>query len=149
LVVLREVELGIHMSLQDETGAFHEIEPPEPDPDPASDQEHGDEQSTDDVEVLRAMVERLESELEAQKNLTKNMWQMSCQQIAEMDSALSRKDEEISQLRSELARVQQPSPGARSEVSEVSDLSTAGSGDFLPPPQRVRWAKAPPVDIFT
>ena len=151
-VVLREVDRGIHLSLQDETGVFSEFEPPQPEdlPPPDSSGGEGGEESEPEVPELvvelRAEVAQLKMELEVQKTRTKDTWKLSCEQLAEMDNELSEKDEEIGRLREELARLRRRSPSAGSEMSEHSVDDGGG-----PPTSRSRFrrGKAPPVDAFT
>ena len=106
-VVLHSVKHGTHL-LQDETGVFREFEPPEQEDsshlDSTPEERSGAEEleETELVVALRAEVAQLKSELESQKVKMWDMWRQNCEQIAEMDGALSEKDEEISSLREEL-----------------------------------------------
>ena len=91
-LLLPTVEHGVHISLQDETGVFEEIEPPEPeDPplvDPPHNGEEGEEEEPAVVTQLRTEVERLTTELEAQKTQVRKLWKLNCEQLAEMYSSL-------------------------------------------------------------
>ena len=66
-----------------------------------------------------------------------------------MDSSLAEKDEEISHLRDELARLCQSSTSAQSGTSEESGHTVEDGGWPRAGHSRVRWGKAPPVDAFT
>ena len=92
--MLRSVDQGTHLSLQDEMGVFREFEPPEQEhsshldsiPEEGSRAEELEE--TELVAALRAEVAQLKSELESQKVKTRNMSRQNCEQIADMDGAL-------------------------------------------------------------
>ena len=146
-VVLREVELGTLVCLQDEAGVFREIEPPEPD-DPEDSlhsslsEEDEDESEPEIVASLRAEILQLKAELEAQKAKTRDLWRLNCEQLAEMDGSLVEKDEEISRLNDEVSRLHRSSP------SDISESASVGSGG-APVSSRVRRGKAPPVEPFT
>ena len=146
-VVLHEVERGTLVCLQDESGVFREIEPPEPD-DP-EDSVHsslsagGEEEAEPEVVAsLRAEIVQLEAELETQKSKTRDLWRLNYEQLADMDGSLVEKDEEISRLRDEVARLRRSSP---SDTSESASVESGGA----PVSSRVRRGKAPPVDPFT
>ena len=66
-VLLREVEHGTHMSLQDETGVFSEFEPPEPLPSDASEGEDDEDLGTEPEVVTALRTDQLRKELEAQR----------------------------------------------------------------------------------
>ena len=146
-VVLREVERGTLVCLQDESGVFREIEPPEPD-DPEDSvhsslsEEEEEELKPEVVASLRAEIVQLEAELEKQKAKTRDLWRLNCKQLAEMDGSLVEKDEEISRLKNEVARLRRSSP---SDTSEIASIESGGP----PVSSRVRRGKAPPVDPFT
>ena len=99
------MEHGVHITLQDETGVFKEIEPPEPEEPPPVDpprDEDGEEDGEPAVVAgLRAEAERLTIELESQKNRVRELWKLNCEQLAEMNSCLLQKDEEISRLKAQ------------------------------------------------
>ena len=140
-VVLHEVEGGTLVCLQDESGVFREIEPPELDnpEDPQTslerEEEDKDETESEVVAMLRAEIAQLRTELERQKAKTRDLWKVNCEQLAEMDGSLVEKDEEISRLR-------------RSSPSDTSE-ATSVEGGSTPVSSRVRRGKAPPVDPFT
>ena len=145
-VVLREVEGGTLVCLQDESGVFREIEPPEldnpEDPQTSSEREEEDETESEVVATLRAEIAQLRTELERQKAKTRDLWRVNCEQLAEMDGSLVEKDEEISRLKDEVARLRRSSPSDTSETTSVE-------GGTTPASSRVRRGKAPPVDPFT
>ena len=94
-VVLCEEERGTHMSLQDDTGVFHEFDPPEADdphrsePSDVKEEEEGSEA----VVALRTEVDQLRRELETQKGKLREMWRLICEQLVEMDTLLVEKEE--------------------------------------------------------
>ena len=95
-VVLREVEGGTHISLQDETGVFEEIDPPELEDPPSSELGSEEEEDGSEVAALRAEIEQLREVLEEHKGKTREMWRVNCEQIAEMDALLSEKEDDYS-----------------------------------------------------
>ena len=79
---------------------------------------------------------------------------MNCEQVAEMDTLFSEKEDENSRLKEELARLRRSSPSVHSGTSEGSRHSTKedSSWHMLGVPSvssRVHHRKAPPVDAFT
>ena len=151
-VVLRTVEHGVHITLQDETGVFKEIEPPDPEESPPVDpprEEHGEEDGEPAVVAeLRAEVERLTIELESRKNRVRELLKLNCEQLAEMDSSLLQKDE-ISRLKAEVARSRATSSSTHSSVSDDPDLGAGVDSVRRTSRQTVRRGKAHPVDTFT
>ena len=70
------------------------------------------------------------------------LWRLNCEQLAEFDSSLAEKDEEIASLRDEVSRLHRSSPSDSLEAA-----SAEGGGVWSS--SRVRRGKAPPVDPFT
>lgn len=106
-MVLRTGECGIRITLQDEMGVFKEIDSPiHGDPSPGDLPHEGDEEEVKPAIIteLRAEIERLTAELEAQKKRVRELWKLNCDQLAEMDNSLLQKDEEISHLKPEVVR---------------------------------------------
>ena len=108
---------GTHISLQDEEGVFLRVEPKR------SAEREGERTSWEsgesieregvgeEAELIRALqseVAALKAELQRQKGRVKETWRLSCTQLAETDSALTEKDEEIARLREELAQARRP-----------------------------------------
>ena len=107
-VLVQEDEHGVRVFLQDADGVFLEVEP-EADEGDGSGEGDGDGIRTGDVEGLRLELqavkdaqEALEKEvtelrqkLEREKAKSKNLWELNCAQLAEFDSTLMEKDEEI------------------------------------------------------
>ena len=75
------MEHGVHITLQDETGVFKEIEPPDPEEPPPVDpprEEDGEEDGEHAlVAELRAEVERLTIELESRKNRVRELLKLN------------------------------------------------------------------------
>ena len=140
-VVLREVGQGTHISLQDESGVFQEIELLDPGETlhPSLSESEEEESEPEIVASLRAEIAQLKAELEKQKVKTRNLWRTNCDQLAEADGSLAEKDEEISRLRDEVTRLRRSSP------SESASVESGGA----PMTSRVHHGKAPPVDPFT
>ena len=136
---------GTHISLQDESGVFHEVElePPEVENPLSSDSEEKSESET--VLELRSEIAQLKMELEEQKAKTRDMWRLNCEQLSELDCSLTEKDEEITRLRNEVSRLQGSS---HSDASETASQASAESGG-VPHSSRTRRGEAPPVDSFT
>ena len=104
-------------------------------------EEDEEESEPEIVASLRAEIVQ-QAELETQKAKTGDLWRLNCEQLAEMDGRLVEKDEEISRLKDEVARLRRSSP---SDNSEGASVESGGA----PVPSRVRRGKAPPVDPFT
>ena len=141
------------MTLQDEDGVFLEIEPlPIEDP-PPDDPEDADGEAPEPAVVgeLRVEVERLKTELEAQKSRVRELWKLNCEQLADMDSSLLQKDEEIGSLKAEVARRRgsSPSPSVPSSTSDDPEQGAGDEGVQRTDRTRVRRGRAPPVDTFT
>ena len=82
----------------------------------------------------------------------KDMWKLSCEQLTEVDSTLSEKDEEIGRLNEELIRLHRSSPSAGSGTSEVSEVSVEEDETVQVPCSShscVPHGKAPLVDPLT
>ena len=144
------------MTLQDEARVFLEIEPlatddPPPDDPGDADGEEGEVPEPAVVGELRAEVERLKTELEAQKSRVRELWKLNCEQLAEMDSSLLQKDEEIGSLKAKVARLRgsSPRPSVPSSTSEDPEQGAEDEGVQRTDRTRVRRGKAPPIDTFT
>ena len=119
-------------------------------------------------------VEELTSELQREKDRTKDVWRLNCEQVVRCDTELAEKESEIARLKALLGeRKSEPrdmSGGGRASspkevaVSAVRASVRTGVGcrplepvsspmrDFDPPTRTchaVRRGKAPPVDAFT
>ena len=161
-----EVEDGLKVTLKDADGVFLEVEPEE-----SGAQEEEEEEQVEveagDVDALRQELEEvkaarasLEAELttlrqkyEREKAKAKDLWSVNCAQLAEFDETLLEKEEEITQLRDQLAAAKRAgarhlapggSGGMRSELGEET-RSTMSSSVKLPS----RRGKAPPVEMFS
>ena len=161
-----EVEEGLKVTLKDADGVFLEVEPEE-----NGAQEEVEEEQVNveagDVDALRQELEEakaaqlsLEAELttlrqkyEREKAKAKDLWSVNCAQLAEFDETLLEKEEEIAQLKDQLAaakrtggrhRAPQGSGGMGSESEEETRSTTSGSVK-LPS----RRGKAPPVQMFS
>ena len=161
-----EVEDGLKVTLKDADGVFLEVEPEE-----SGAQEEEEEEQVEveagDVDALRQELEEvkaarasLEAELttlrqkyEREKAKAKDLWSVNCAQLAEFDETLLEKEEEITQLRDQLAATKRAgarhlapggSGGMGSELGEET-RSTMSSSVKLPS----RRGKAPPVEMFS
>ena len=96
---------------------------------------------------LRAEVEHLKTELEVQKSQVR---ELNCEKLAETDSCLLQKDEEIDSLKADVARlrVSSPSPSFPSSTSEDPEQGAEDEGVQRTDRTRVWQGKAPPVDTF-
>ena len=186
VVVQRELggTLRARLYLQDESGVFMESEPA-PEPHSHGNAEESDEELSDQGEepeevgalkralkrateenaMLAAEVSELKGGLQKQKDRVKELWKLNCEQLAEHDSMITAKDEEIASLRARLEGlvVEGHSPGGRSpstrgrplvpldhppshEGSIAMDHGSPATGHR---PPLTRRGKAPPVDSFT
>ena len=162
-VLLLEAEAGITVSLQDEDGVFLTAGPREAEsrpetPDPEIESHSGEETLTAEVQslrlalqtataeesTLRAQVSALTAQLENEKKRTKDLWRLNCAQLAEFDSTLARKDDEMEALRGT------PVEGQFRAVTPVEAATPAHSPSLRAPGSvSRRRGKAPPVDAFT
>ena len=109
-------------------------------------------------------VAQLEEALAAEKRRAKDQWKWSCSQVSELDALVESKDEEIAQLRAQLAGGRGVSPATTHSSEEEEELGGAGNAHpgvaaapklatmFVPTPSIVptpRRGKAPPVDAFS
>ena len=103
-------------------------------------------QSVTDVtrgrDKLREELEATRQQLKLKKARVKELWRMSCEQIAQHDAMIISKDKEIARLRAQLAeRVCQRNPTSPDAGSLlVSDVAQPGEA---------RCGRAPPIDTFT
>ena len=95
-----------------------------------------------EVTLLKAELEKQKAELERQRTKTRDLWRLNCEQLADFDSSLAEKDEEIASLKDEVSRLHRSSPSASSEA-------TSAESGGVPVSSRVRRGKASPVDPFT
>ena len=98
---------------------------------------HGHEADVSGADLSRG------ADLERAIERVKDFWKVNCSQLAEFDTTLSAKDEEIARLKQRLERPHSTSP----ILLEYSD-------DEVPPPRtettvKQRRGRAPPVDPFT
>ena len=101
-------------------------------------EEEQEKVESEEVETLRAEMQQVKEELATKNKRVKDMWRLNCHHIAEMDKAVTEKDEEINRLKHELARFQRSSPSIRSEVSDVTSASIDDSRGSQPGCPRIR-----------
>ena len=105
-LLLHDVEGDVCISLRNEAGVFQEVQPPEREgPPTARIQSEEDGSDSETVAELQAEIVQHKAELERQRAKTKDLWRLNCEQLAEFDSSLAEKDEEISSLRDEVSRL--------------------------------------------
>ena len=96
-------------------------------------------------------VKKLKSDLQKEKEKSKQHWRMTCQQAAEQEEFLAEKDREIEELKRRLAGSRAPfTPPSHSDSDEGSPSVPPGETPtlmLLEPPRR--RGKAPPVDQYT
>ena len=95
-------------------------------------------------------VRKLKDELKQEREKAKRAWRMGCAQVAEQESLLAKREDEIVELQERLRACMRDAP-PRSH-SSGSESEPVGHGD--PPPTvrtepAKRRGKAPPVDMFT
>ena len=173
-VVLGEAAHGIHICLQDADGTFLELESAEVvNPPEEGGEGGGAEDGVSDTETLRRALQEansekgtllgevnaLKAEIERTKERVKEMWRANCAQLSEFDATLLAKDDEIAQLKRQLAGYsgvpREISPGRGDEDDthsittenppEIQQLGYPSSRPFA----KARRGKAPPVDSFT
>ena len=145
-VVLCEVERGTLVCLRDESGVFREIEPLRARRSGRLTQLQLGRKGRGRIRARDGGVTEsrscpLKAELETQKGKTRDLWRLNCKQLAEMDGSLVRKDEEISPLKDEVARLRRSSP---LDAPESASVESGGA----PASTRVHRGKAPLVDTF-
>ena len=140
--VLQEAETGANISLQDVDGVFLTVKPEKQDDPPGETIEGGDAEG---IEELRAALReakeqqaardeelaRLREQLAKEKERYKKLWSLNCAQLAEFDGAISAKDEEIEQLKTQLRSAgddaslpKAPPPGMPSEGETEENVPT-------------------------
>ena len=107
---------------------------------------------------LAGEVDRLQEELKVEKEKRKQVWKTSCDQVAEQDTLLAAKDDEIAALRRKLEALRtRPIPpaqeGGEEGGSPLPPSESAAESPIAPhlPTQgvRARRVKAPPVEPFS
>ena len=108
---------------------------------------------------LAAEVERVKAELVEEREKRRQLWQTTCQQVAEQDRLLSTKEDELLALRTQLASLSPRTVLPRVEEEDSSERARSPSEARAPPPlipprsvaheSRTRRGKAPPVEPFT
>ena len=139
--MLQDAETGVNISLQDADGVFLTVKPIDEDlgthDDPPGELGDDDDDDTGEVdELTKALHEaeeqqaakdleiaRLQEQLEREKERYKKLWSLNCAQLAEFDSTVSAKDEELEQLKSRLHRTE-PSSLRESPPRTPSDGET-------------------------
>lgn len=158
--VLQEAETGVNISLQDVDGVFLTVKPivaelEKPD-DPPGETIDGDE--AEGVEELRAAlceareqqaerdqeIARLQEQLEKEKERYKKLWSLNCAQLAEFDGAISAKEEEIEQLKTQLH-----SEGDDASLPRTPPPGTPSEGETEENVPTHRRGRASPVEMFS
>ena len=157
--VLQEAETGVNISLQDADGIVLTVSPIVADlgkGDSPGETGNGDGAGTEEVEELREAlreakeqqaakdveIAKLQEQLEREKERYKKLWSLNCAQLAEFDSAVSAKEEEIERLKSRL----HPDDLSLPRESPTREHSDGETGEILPSHRRGR---APPVEMFS
>ena len=95
--------------------------------------------------ALQAEVSSLQEALVRERERVSEMWRVNCMQLAEFDSALTAKDEELEKLREQLARLSPHAPSHSHSPSRVSTLhGSSGEEDLEPPVRPVRPRRGKP-----
>ena len=94
-------------------------------------------QETKDAEITQ-----LKAQLAAEKTKYRSLWEINCAQLAEVDSTVSEKDDEVQNLRSQL---HDRTPTAGSVITR----GTKPEADQTEPRQQTKGGKGPPIDHFT
>ena len=151
-------ENGVTLSLQDADSVFLTVDPIPVELRTESDHEEGgdgDEVTEDGITELRealaasreaqeakdAEITRLKAQLAAEKTKYRSLWEINCAQLAEFDSTVSEKDDEIHNLRSQL---HDRTPTAGSVITR----GTTPEADRTELRQQARRGKGPPIDHF-
>ena len=96
-------------------------------------------------------VKKLKSDLQKEREKSKQRWRMTCQQATEQEELLAERDREIEELKRRLAGSRAPfTPPSHSDSDEGSPLVPPGDTPTLmsrKPPRR--RGKVPPVDQYT
>ena len=96
---------------------------------------------------LRATIITLTEQVEKEKKRAKDLWRINCAQLAEFDSTLALKEDEVEVLQRELSglRLHSTSP---IDTEHMAHPLTHSSQALTAVPTR-RRGKAPPIDAFT
>ena len=158
--VLQEAETGVNISLQDAERVFLTMKPIIVDlgkhDDPPGETVEGDtDGDAKGIDGLRAAlceakeqqaardeeIARLHEQLEKDIERYKKLWSLNCAQLAEFDSTILAKDEEIGQLKAKLHSAE--------EDTRVSPLSTPSEGESESSLPTHRRGRAHPVEMFS
>ena len=191
-VDILESDGGNVIRLRDENGVFLECQPDEssgsgderdPEDGGSSDGVREDGSSTEESResrleaelsqlgaenwALRSQMSELHGKLEDEKRKYRDMWRVSCEQLAEYDILITEKDGEIVSLRARVTELESHTPtvghsphtrhdSAHAETSTATSASVsvrvepplAPASSRLRVPTAHRRGKAPPVDSF-
>ena len=184
-VDLEETEGGVSVYLKDESGVFLEAQPERIEERSEENSERESDGSEDgardgagvreaaelEAQLLRASEENatlrgevsaVREQLEEEKAKCKELWRMSCEQLARHDEHLASKEEEIEKLKACLSELGSgphrpvhvstvPRVGTPEPRPSAATTSVASSSPLLPhtpPSVSQRRGKAPPVDTF-
>ena len=168
-VVLQETETGMAVSLQDEQGVFLTAEPreavterppvqqgtPDSEEERDGDELHLEVQSlrlaleaaNTEINELRVTIITLTEQVEKEKKRAKDLWHINCAQLAEFNSTLALKEDEVEVLQRELSGLRSHSTSPI-DIEHTAHPLTHSSQPLTAVPTR-RRGKAPPIDAFT
>ena len=104
---------------------------------------------TGENNTLHTEVQRLRVAVESSKARTKEIWKLSCEQIAELDKVLAARDAEILQLKSQLAAKRDTSGAPPSGTSSISETVSVPAVTGSATTREDRRGRAPPIDLFS
>ena len=109
---------------------------------------------TEEKANLQTELHTLHNALESSKARVKEIWKISCEQVAEFDVLVTAKDAEIAELKSQLAARRETrgsSPSGMSSGSDAGTLPTATLPTVTIPTatRETRRGRVPPINLFS
>ena len=105
---------------------------------------------TDDNSTLLTELHTLLGELESSKARVKEIWKISCEQVAEFEEVMAAKDTEISQLKLQLAARRDTRATSPSDTSSTSAAAPTVTIPVTTATTREpRRGRAPPINFFS
>ena len=104
---------------------------------------------TEENDNLQTELQTLREALESSKARVKEIWKISCEQVAEFDEVVTTKDAEIAELKSQLAARRETRGTSPSGMSSPSDTPSVPTVTIPATTREARRGRAPPINLFS